>query len=332
LSTALITGGAGFIGSHIVEHLCRNTDWNIIIIDRLNYAGRLDRLLPCCAKHEHFNCRDNPRVRFEFFDFRAAFPDWLLERLGGVDYIIHAGAETHVENSLHRPGSFVESNVVGTFNMLEAARRIPGLKKFVYVSTDEVHGPAPGGVDFREDAPMNPSNPYSATKAGAEALVLAWAKCYQLPAIITRTMNNFGERQHPEKFIPMCIKKVLSREDITIHGRGTQSGSRKWLHARNHADAILFLLRRDTGPGEIFHVAGLEQTNLAIAQRVSAICAKGLRYKLVDFHASRPGHDLRYSLDDSKLRGLGWVPPVDFAASFEQAVRWTLEHPEWLNG
>lgn len=320
----LITGGAGFIGSHIVEHLHRNTDWNLTVLDRLNYAGSLDRL-------EQY--RKDKRVTFRFHDIRAALQPQLLHRLERTDYIIHAAAETHVENSLHDPQAFVESNVMGTFNMLQAAQALQ-VDKFLLVSTDEVFGPAPVGVDYIEEDRFDPSNPYSATKAGAECLAMAWAKCFQLPLILTRTMNNFGERQHPEKFVPMTIKNVLDGKVVKIHYKETEEGpligQRKWLHARNHADAIQFLLQNNHS-GK-WHIAGSELSNLEIAQKIAHFSGKPLCYELVDFHSSRPGHDLRYSLDDAKLHKAGWRAPFSLDNSLLKTVDWTLRHREWLVG
>ncbi len=315
----LITGGAGFAGAHIVEHLLAQTDWEIVVLDRLNYAGTLERL-------SHLQ---SPRIKFVFHDFRAQFPDVVLRKLGRIDYLIHNGAETHVENSLHDPELFVQSNVVGTLHVLDAARKL-GVERFIYVSTDEVHGPAPDGVDFREDAAIRPSNPYSAAKAGGEALAFSYFKAFQVPVIITRTMNLFGERQHPEKFVPMTIRKVLEGATVTIHGtKDGRIGSRKWLHARNQADAQLFLLQNGV-PGETYHIAGHELSNLDIALFIAETLGEIFKFDIVDYHSQRPGHDLRYSLDDSKLRSLGWNPPVRFAESLVRTVRWSVEHPEWL--
>jgi dTDP-glucose 4,6-dehydratase len=315
----LLTGGCGFAGAHIVEHLLANTDWEIVVLDRLSYAGTLERLT-------HLR---SPRLRFVFHDFRAAFPDVVLKKLAGVDFIIHNGAETHVETSLHDPESFVQANVVGTLHVLEAARKL-NVSRFLYVSTDEVHGPAPTGVDFTEDAPIKPSNPYSAAKAGGEALTFAYWKSYKLPVIITRTMNLFGERQHPEKFVPMTIRKVMDGELVTVHGTSDgRIGSRKWLHARNQADALLFLLRNGL-TGETYHIAGEEYTNLEIAQFIAATIGRKLSYEIVDFHSQRPGHDLRYSLSDAKLRAMGWQPPMEFGESMGRTVRWAMENPEWI--
>ena len=326
----LLTGAAGFSGAHIVRHLMENTDWTIVSLDRLNYAGSLERL----AEY-----KGNSRLKTLFHDFRAAFPAGILHQMKGIDYVIHAGAETHVENSLIDPLPFLESNVIGTYHVLEAARQV-GVEHFVYVSTDEVHGPAPDGVSYKEDATIRPTNPYSASKAGGEAIAYAYWRSFRVPVTLTRTMNLFGERQHPEKFIPMTIRKIRDGERVIVHGSLREGkeiiGSRKWIHARNQADALLFVLTRlnanQIGCGEVFHIAGEEHTNLEIAEYIAKAIGKPLSAEIIDYHSSRPGHDLRYSLDDSKLRSLGWYPPVPFWESLVRAVHWTLDHPQWLVG
>lgn len=323
--TLVLTGGAGFSGAHICEHVLHNTDWNVIVLDRLSYAGSLERLRD--------TLNDFPtRLRFCYHDFRAAYPMSVLHQLSGARYFIHAGAETHVENSLHDPALFVESNVMGTLRTLEAASAL-GVEHFIYVSTDEVHGPAPDGVAFTEDDPLRPSNPYSATKAGGEALAYAWWKCFRLPVTISRTMNLFGERQHPEKFVPMCIRKILSDEPITLHGdRHGKRASRKWLHARNQASALLFLLQNTRGCGESYNVAGEERDVQQIADIIANEMATDYQFEVVNYHAQRPGHDMRYSLSDAKLRALGWFPPVPFEESLRRTVKWSIrpENMQWL--
>jgi dTDP-glucose 4,6-dehydratase len=332
----LCTGAAGFAGAHIVSHLMAKTDWEIIGLDRLSYAGSLERLA---------EWQGNPRLRMVFHDFRATYPASVLRALDGVRYVIHNGAETHVERSIHDPESFVMSNVLGTMNTLQAARELQ-VDHFVYVSTDEVHGPAPKGVDFVEDSPIRPSNPYSAAKAGGEALGYAWWKCYQLPVTCTRTMNLMGERQHAEKFIPMCIRKIMRGEKVQVHGKKNGDstwtiGSRKWIHARNQADALLFLMQRRQEEertrtslilGETFHIAGEERDNLNIAQFIAQVLDKKLNYEVVDIHTNRPGHDLRYSLSDKKIKALGWTPPVAFEQSLRKCVEWCIREPNlrWL--
>lgn len=328
MTRILLTGGCGFIGHHFVEHFLKNTDLEIVVLDRLTYASNgFDRL-------RDIRAFDDKRVRTLAADFTKPFGSGLIQEIGGVDYIFHLGAETHVDNSIKNPELFVETNVLGTCRMLEFARSLPNLKCFFYFSTDEVLGPAPAGVNFKEGEMCRPTNPYSASKAGGEMLVMAYANTYKVPTIITRTMNVFGERQHPEKFIPMTIKKVLAGEKVIIHSdiTKTKAGSRFWIHARNVASAYQFLLEKGQ-IGEIYHIAGeREVDNLEMAKTIAAILRKDINYEMVDFHSSRPGHDLRYALDDSKIKNLGWSVPVNFDESLKKTIEWCLkdENKRWL--
>jgi len=321
----LITGGAGFAGSHLAQHICDNTDWDVVILDRLTYAGSLERLVDIRRDY-------TDRLRVVFHDFRASYPPSVLHALRNVRWIIHNGAETHVERSLHDPETFCQSNVLGTLHTLEMARSLK-VEHFIYVSTDEVLGAAPDGIDFDELAQIRPSNPYAASKASGEAMAFAYWKAFKLPVTITRTMNLFGERQHPEKFIPMTIRKLLKAQPLTIHGDASgRSGARKWLHARNQASALLFLLRHTQPKAETYHIAGEEHTNLEIAQLIADEIGTDFAYEIRDFRRERPGHDFRYSLDDSKLRSLGWFPPVPFEESLRRTVKWSIrpENRYWL--
>lgn len=326
----LITGGAGFIGHHIVEYILDTTDWDIVILDRLDISGTLNRLaeLPNWEK-------ERSRVKFVFHDFRAPLNEYVRTRLGNVNYILHLAASTHVDRSIEDPMLFVEDNVVGTTNMLQYARTLPHLKAFINFSTDEVFGPAPKGVAHKEDAPYLPSNPYSASKAGAASMGYAFFVTYGVPVITTYTMNNFGERQHPEKLIPRTIRSVIRGEKMPIfaelkNGKLQGVGSRFWLHAKNTASAVMFLLEKGT-PGESYNVIGFDElTNLEIAQKVAKVIGKPLKFEFVDFHMTRPGHDRRYALDGTKLKKLGWKPPMNFDESLAQTVRFAMEHPEWI--
>jgi dTDP-glucose 4,6-dehydratase len=322
----LVTGGTGFIGHHFVEHILKNTDWDVKILDGLSYAGNLNRLIATQAYHDN-----KSRVSFIYHDLRSPISDLLKQQIGEVNYIVHFAAETHVDRSLEDATPFVYSNVVGTLNILNFAKSLTSLKKYVQISTDEVYGAAPEGVNYKEWDRLAPSNPYSATKAGADCLVLAYAHSFKLPAIITRTMNNFGERQHPEKFVPKTIRAILRGEKLTVHGLKDRVSTRKWLHCRNFADGVLFLIRRpEVVREDIFHIAGVEVDVLTLAQKIAGIIGKPLDYEYLDFHSTRPGHDLRYSLDASKIKEMGWIQPVNFEESLEKTVRWTLAHPEWL--
>lgn len=339
MKTILLTGGAGFIGHHFVDCLLKRTDWNIVSIDRLDYSGNLNRL----AEVLEDNKSEAHRVKVVFHDLKAAFNPQIVNTIGHVDYIAHLAAGSHVDRSIDNPMEFVLDNVVGTTNVLDYARGLTGLEKFVYFSTDEVFGPAPPGVHFNEYDRYNSTNPYSATKAGAEELVVAYQNTFGLPAVITHTMNVFGERQHPEKFIPMCIKKILAGETVTIHSnrQKTKAGSRHYIHAEDVADALLFLLNNeDNAPLEDpygavkipkYNIVGAEEIdNLQLAQIIADILGKGLVYEMVDFHSARPGHDLRYALSGERMKKMGWVPN-ELRDRLKQTVEWTVKNKRWMN-
>lgn len=333
----LITGGCGFLGHHLVEHFLKNTSADIIVLDKLSYASNgYDRL-------RDIGAYDNSRVKVIGCDLARALPDGVIRELGVVDYVIHAAAETHVDNSIVDPLPFFESNVIGTHHLLwtfNARSTADRPHRIFLVSTDEVYGPAswdsPGN---RESDPFRPANPYAAAKAGGEAIGMAYANTYQLPITIVNTMNLFGERQHAEKFIPLVIGKVLRGESVKIHAdaKKARSGSRFYIHCRNYAAALHFLIKRDEAriagyePPLKIHVAGeREVSNLELAQKIAAILGRPLEYELVDFHSSRPGHDLRYALDDTSIRAMGFHVPVTIDQSLEKTVHWYLEHPQWL--
>jgi len=326
--TILITGGAGFIGHHLIEGVLKRTDWQIVIIDRLDMSGNTKRLtdIEIWEKEKH-------RVKFIWWDLKSEINPQIRKEIGEVDYIWHLAASSHVNRSIENPLSFVMDNVVGTCNLLNYARTLNNLKLFINFGTDEVFGPALEGVFYKEWDRYKSGNPYSATKAGAEELCMAFANTYKIPIICTHTMNVFGERQHPEKFIPLVIKKVLSGENVLIHAdkTRTKSGTRMWIHARNVYKALLFLTER----GEIdekYNVVGeKEVSNLEMAQFIAKVIGKELKYEMVDFHSSRPGHDLRYSLDGTKMKDMGWELPKTFEQSLEKTIKWTLENKKWLN-
>ncbi len=332
----LITGGAGFIGHHLVEHLLKNTDWEIVVLDRLSYAASgFDRL-------RDVEAFDDSRVHIFTADFTKPLSVGVKDEIGKLDYIVHMGAETHVDNSIDNAEPFVRSNVLGTMHMLEYAREVKP-KAFFYFSTDEVFGPATGETSYKEWDRYNSGNPYAATKAGAEELCLAYANTYKIPMMITHTMNVFGERQHPEKFIPIVIRKVLAGETVTIHSNKdkTKAGSRFWIHGRNVAGAITFLIEKFEVEGEKllnefnaekFNIVGEKEVdNLEMAQIIAKSLGKELKYEMVDFHSSRPGHDLRYGLDGEKMKELGWELPVNFEDSLDKTVQWTITNDKWLN-
>lgn len=330
--TLLLTGIAGFAGSHALEHVMEKTDWNVVGLSTFRHRGDPLRL--------DIDDYDPDRIRIYHCDLNSDISHRLIDRIGPIDYIWNLAAESHVDRSISDPRPFIENNVQLAITMLELARVVKP-EVFIQISTDEVYGPAPADINFKEWSPIVPSNPYSASKAAQEAIAISYWRTYNVPLVITNTMNLIGERQDIEKFVPMCIAKINAGKTVTIHGREGHIGSRFYLHARNHADALLFLTNRDNRPTlferdmhekpDRFNVRGeREVSNLEMAQMIADILGKELHYELVDHHASRPGHDPRYALDDTKLRRLGWTPPVSLQESLVKAVEWTLRNPEWL--
>jgi len=341
MKNVLITGGAGFIAHHLIYYLLKNTNWNIISLDRLDYSGNLNRLDNILS---NLNSNEKSRIKIVFHDLKSEINPWVKKDLGDINIILHLAAGSHVNRSIDYPMEFVLDNVVGTANILEYARTLKDLKKlerFVYFSTDEVFGPAPQGTNYKENDRYNSTNPYSATKAGGEELAVAYENTYGLPVYITHTMNVFGERQHPEKFIPMCIKKIRDGESITIHSDKTKKipGSRHYIHAEDVAEAIHFILTNnlenevDFGGAKCpkFNIVGSEElNNLELAQIIAKCQNKELKYEMVDFHSSRPGHDLRYSLSGEKMKKLGWEPSIKLTDRIKQVVQWSLNNQNWI--
>lgn len=328
MTKIIITGGCGFIGHHFVEHIYKNTDWEIIILDKLSYASNgFERL-------RDTDTLNNTRVKVFTNDLINPLPDGIIKEIGqDIEYIVHMAAETHVDNSIKMPKLFIDNNVTSTLNMLEYARTLPNLKKFFYFSTDEVFGPALGDTLFKEWDRHKPTNPYSASKSAAEQICIAYENTFNTPLVIVNVMNAFGERQHVEKFIPLCIKKLLNNEKVYIHSYPDKqtSGTRFYIHGRNIAAAVLFLINNGT-IGEKYNISGeKEVSNLEMAQLIAKFMNKELDYELIDFHSDRPGHDLRYGLDGSKLFEMGFQLPVNFEESLENMVKWTLENQKWLD-
>ena len=320
----LITGAAGFIGHHVVEFLLTHTDWDITIIDRLDISGNLNRLAEIGAAK-------NPRVKFVYHDLRAPFNSMLCNQIGYHDYIVHMAAGSHVDRSIDSPMEFVLDNVVGTCNLLDFARKV-GCGKFMYFSTDEVFGPAPNGMKFKEYDRYNSSSPYSATKAGAEELCVAFANTYKMPVQIVHVMNVLGYRQHPEKYLPMLISKITRGEEVVIHGSADlkDAGTRFYIDARDVADAVLLLLKSNE-LGKFNVVGERETSNLELAQWVAIALNASLKYRIVSANTARPGHDLRYAMDGSlMLEKFSWKPQVGIWSRVNEIVQWSLKNPQWL--
>lgn len=327
----LLTGVAGFMGSHVVEHFLKNTDWEIVGLDSFKHKGDEERI-------SHIK---NDRFRYYACDLSVPISKTLEYKIGMFDYIVNIASESHVDRSITDPVPFIQNNVNLALYTLEFARNQKYLKKFIQVSTDEVYGPAEEGYKHKEWELLLPSNPYSASKACQENICYAYWRCFKVPVIITNTMNLLGEKQSPEKYLPMLIKRIDAGEEVVIHGSKEYIGKRHYLHARNQADALMFILNNiepviysddiNNCKIERFNIVGdVELDNLQLAEMVAKFIGKPLIYKFEDFHKTRPGHDRRYALDGSKLKNAGWTAPVEFEASLEKTVAWTLEHREWL--
>ena len=354
-----ITGGAGFIAHHAIESILNETDWEIVTLDRIDFSGNYNRLVDLLENHP-----EKGRVTTVWHDLKAEFNPQIKSFLGKCNYIVHMAAGSHVDRSIDNPMDFVMDNVVGTVNVMDWARGLDTLDKMIYFSTDEVFGPAPEGIKYKEWDRYNSTNPYSASKAGAEELAVAYENTYGLPIYISHTMNVFGERQHPEKYIPMCIRRVRNGETITVHSNSakTEAGSRHYIHAKDVADAMLFLLNwRDTipiyknGKGILkvldalsgkkdtpdpvgvgknikFNIVGPEEVdNLTLANMIADCQNKKAITEMVDYHSARPGHDLRYALDGGLMKSLGWEPKLKLSERIQQVSDWFLKNDKWLN-
>jgi dTDP-glucose 4,6-dehydratase len=331
----LITGGAGFIAHHLVKRIMdKRPDWEIVILDRLSYASRgLDRL-------RAIEALGDPQVMVLAVDFSSALSVGVIREIGLVNYIFHLGAESHVDNSVLDPLSFVEANVAGTTHLLEFARTQPHLRQFVYYSSDEVFGPSPIGLlrekpiyrPFREWDRHNPTNPYAASKSGGEMMALAYANTYGIPVLILNVMNVFGRRQHPEKFIPTILRRMIMGKSVEIHtDRDGVPGRRHYVHVDDSSDAILHLIgRHKTYPRTRFNLTGFEIDNLSMAEAIASILNVPLRYTTNKFRLGVLNHDIRYDLDGSKIAGFGWKSTRDFVADLNDVVNWTIDNREWL--
>jgi len=313
LRTVLVTGGAGFIGSNFIHRLLAEHDERIINLDKLTYAGNLDNLR---------DIEDDPRYRFVQGDIcDAALVGPLVAE---ADAVVNFAAESHVDRSLEDPGAFIQTDVYGTYVLLEAARE-HGVERFLQISTDEVYGEAEEGRLSRETDPMHPRSPYSASKAGAEHLCTAFRETYGLPVVISRGTNNVGPFQHPEKAVPLFVTNALDDQPIPLYGDGLQV--RDWQFVDDHCEALDLLLRRGE-PGEVYNIgAGNERTNIEVLETVLALLEKP--QSLIRSVADRPGHDRRYSVDSAKLRALGWAPHHDFDSAIERTVAWYRDHRAW---
>ncbi len=311
----LVTGGCGFIGSNFIRHILkRYPDCRVINLDDLTYAGNLD------------NLRDiKEGDRYTFVKGRVENAALVKDVIKGIDAVVHFAAESHVDRSIVDAQPFLITNVVGTYVMLEASRNA-SIKRFIHISTDEVYGSLGDTGKFKEDTPLRPNSPYSASKASADMLVRAYHETYGFPAIIVRPSNNYGPYQFPEKFIPLMITNLLDDRPIPVYGEGRNI--RDWLYVEDNCRAIDLVLRKGRA-GEIYNVGGnAEMRNIEIAKMVIGIMGKS--EDLIAFVKDRPGHDYRYALDNSKIESeLGWGPSLDIEAGIRKTIDWYKDHQWW---
>jgi dTDP-glucose 4,6-dehydratase len=335
MPTYMVTGGAGFVGSALIRQLVAETDHAVVNVDKLTYAGNLESLGDALR---------HPRHRFIQADIcdaaaiRSAFAECQ------PDGVFHLAAESHVDRSIDGPGDFVQTNIVGTYTLLQQAlrywRNLSPMRamvfRFLHVSTDEVFGSLNGDGLFTESTPYDPSSPYSASKAGSDHLARAWHRTYGLPVIVSNCSNNYGPYQFPEKLIPLAIMKALAGAPIPVYGRG--ENVRDWLYVDDHARALRLLLERGA-PGRTHNIGGQnERRNIDVVRQVCVVLDElrpdpaGAHARLITFVADRPGHDQRYAIDATPLRDeLGWRPREDFTSGLRKTVQWYLDNQEWVS-
>ncbi|MDQ8728364.1 dTDP-glucose 4,6-dehydratase [Bradyrhizobium sp. LHD-71] len=330
----LVTGGAGFIGSAVVRHLIRKTGHQVLVLDKLTYAGNLDSLKPVSSE---------PRFAFKRTDITDAAAVRSVMSDYSPDVIMHLAAESHVDRSIDGPGEFIQTNVVGTYVLLQAAldfwRELPEQRRqsfrFHHISTDEVYGSlGPTGL-FREDTAYKPNSPYSASKAASDHLVRAWYHTYGLPTVLSNCSNNYGPYHFPEKLIPLMIINALEGKPLPVYGKG--DNVRDWLHVEDHADALLHVATRGR-TGENYNIGGKnERANIDVVKAICALVDELApdprirdRSLLINYVTDRPGHDARYAIDAGKIEAeLGWRARYDFESGLRQTVRWYLDNRAW---
>jgi len=313
-----VTGGAGFIGSNFVRHaLSLNKGYKIVNYDKLTYAGNLANLE---------SVADNPNysfVRGSICDANA-----VEEVMRGCDSVVHFAAESHVDRSIYEPAVVIDTNVTGTFIMLQVARKL-NIERFVHISTDEVYGDMAPGQFADENSPIQPSSPYSASKASSDLLVLSYVRTYGFPGLITRSSNNYGPFQFPEKFLPLMITNIFDDKSLPIYGDGKQQ--RDWLHVEDNCRGVLAVLERGR-IGQVYNIGGLDiEENLTIARTLLRLIGKS--ETLLTYVKDRPGHDRRYALHCDKMeKDLGWKPGISFEAGLKQTIDWYKSNAKWMAG
>lgn len=336
MSRVLLTGISGSIGIHVFGHIMTNTDWEVVGVASFRHKGWADRIAIDLKNHPE---RES-RLTLITHDLIGPFSEITKKKIGHIDYIINLAALSDVEASIQDPVTFIQKNVWSTLNMLEYAREAKP-EVFIQFSTDEVYGPTDGTYGYKEWDPIMPSNPYAASKAAQEAIAIGYWRTYGVPVVITNTMNNFAEMQSPHKF-PVIIQKAIAKgEEVTIHAEADgEIGSRSYIHSRNVADSLLFIIQNTTphlheplkvDKPDRYNITGDKQlNNLELAHLIAKLMKKELKYKIVDSHTARPGHDPHYGLDGNKLEKLGWKSPVSFEDSLKNVIDWQQANPQWL--
>ncbi len=331
----LLTGISGSIGIHVMHHIFKNTDWDVVGIVTFRNKGLVERFTDMMIDHPE-NWR---RLTLITHDLTRPFTKTVKERIGQVDYILNLASLSDVEASIQDPVPFMRNNIELMYTMLEFAREARP-EAFIQFSTDEVYGASGKDHRYPEWSSIVPSNPYSASKAAQEAIAISYWRSYGVPVVLTNTMNNFGEYQQPSKYPVIIQRSVLEDTELTVHGREGDIGTRYYIHSRNAADALLFILRNLPAylhqSGEVdrpdrYNIVGDKQVdNLSLAKLIANLMNKPLKYKLVDFHSTRPGHDSNYGLDGTKLKDLGWESPLSFEESLKATIEWQSEHKDWM--
>ena len=333
----LVTGGTGFIGSHFCEFILSNTENNVTVLDRLDNTATLERL-----PKEY-----KTRLKFVWWDLKAEFNNSIKNQLKDIDIVVHMAASSHVDRSIIEPLSFVMDNVVGTCNLLNWIKDNPKIKLLLHCSTDEVFGSSMFNKGFEDNDATFPENPYAASKAGAESLVIAYATTYKVPAIIVRMTNVIGVKQHPEKFIPLVIRKILNKEIIEVYCNEDHSkiGTRYYIDVKDVCNGLMtvilhsylsdkYRIRKDIRFNGIYHISGKECiTNLSVVSEIQKYVADlehSANINLVSYPDNRPYHDLSYCISDLTMKYIGWSPQIEFKDSIKYITQWYLQHPEWL--
>ena len=316
MTRLLVTGGAGFIGSCFIRHIFKkHPDYKIINLDALTYCGNIENLK---------DIETNPN--YTFVKGNICDKKLVRELISNVDYVVNFAAETHVDNSIKNPEIFIETNIQGTLNLLQASREV-GIERFLQVSTDEVYGTLGKTDYFYETTPLAPNSPYSASKASADLLVRAYYETYKLPVLITRCSNNYGPYQYPEKLIPFFISKLLKGEKVPVYGDGMHI--RDWLYVYDHCEAIDVVLHKGK-VGEVYNIGGHnEKTNLEITHLI--LNAMGKDESSISYVEDRLGHDRRYAISNDKITSeLGWAPSITFEEGIKTTIDWYLNNQEWI--